>query len=806
MTALSPNDFATFFNEVYGYPPFPWQSRLTHRVFTEGRFPGTLDLPTGSGKTAAIDVAVFALAVDLAAGRRRLPCRIAFVVDRRTVVDQSFTRALKLADRLSNSEPGSVVRRVADQLTELAGTDEPLRVALLRGAVPRDDTWTSNPVQPTVLVSTVDQVGSRLFFRGYSVSDGMRPIHAGLLGNDVLLLLDEVHLARPFCDTLRMLERYHTNRIGRDLPRRFQVVELSATHRNEDDPDPFRLDAADRENKCLHRRLAARKPTTLELVKVNGTEPSRLAALAKTMAAAAAAALLPGNAVGVVVNRVQTARLIHADLSSRGLDADVRLLTGRMRPLDRQALEQQLQPRLATGHTRSPTQCPIILVTTQCIEAGADFDFDALITECASLDALHQRFGRLNRAGDLDAAAGTVFARSDIPKEDPIYGEAAAATWDYLRSLPAVDFRHDALPLPEKDKLVRLLAPASSSPILLPAHLEAWSQTAPAPFPDPDVALWLHGPQTPSPEVLVVWRADISEAELMAAEAEQHNTTSREAMKPTMTAIRERLDACTPLISEGLAVPVWAAKAWLVGVGSAADAVLSDVDQQEPRTTGADSLAARPVVVRRDGEYLAIEPKSIRAWDTVIVPTEYGGIRAGNWDPDAVEAVADLAEAAHLRQRGRAVVRLDERLWPGSRPPIPEDDNAEQGIDDREQIRYFLAGQVDAEDPLDSRSEDRIKAIRVLLEELGKRTGPRLIRVKGHDTGDRWVIVSRCLAAPAGHAPGLTSPDLALEDDELSLIGNAATLRTHLAGVGRLKTRRRFRAPLWSDRTTGAGP
>lgn len=54
-------DFPTFFQALWGYDPFPWQEMLAART-AAGSWPQALDLPTASGKTACIDVAIHALA------------------------------------------------------------------------------------------------------------------------------------------------------------------------------------------------------------------------------------------------------------------------------------------------------------------------------------------------------------------------------------------------------------------------------------------------------------------------------------------------------------------------------------------------------------------------------------------------------------------------------------------------------------------------------------------------------------------------------------------------------------------------
>src|SRR5437763_1320297 len=123
---LSVDDFAAFFQEVHGCPPFPWQKRLLAEVVTKGEWPAVLDLPTSSGKTAAIDIAIFHLALETyRVDARRAPVRIAFVVDRRLVVDDAFERARKLEAALIAQTDG-VTALVAERLKVLSGDGPPL--------------------------------------------------------------------------------------------------------------------------------------------------------------------------------------------------------------------------------------------------------------------------------------------------------------------------------------------------------------------------------------------------------------------------------------------------------------------------------------------------------------------------------------------------------------------------------------------------------------------------------------------------------------------------------------------------------
>ena len=276
-------DFSDFFEELHGRTPFPWQADLAERVVQHREWPGLLDLPTGAGKTAVIDVAVFALALeaDRAEGQpRRAALRTFFVVDRRIVVDEAARRARRIAARLRaalhDGGPPSVVHEVARRLAKLAGWDPddfvsggftPLSVAVLRGGMYRDDSWAHSPAQPLICASTVDQVGSRLLFRGYGLGRSGRVVHAGLVGNDSLILLDEAHLSRPVPghrEGRSNVSATPRSRLGSPSPPIFPSGSCRCRPRRGRRSAPSASSAADRENETLRQAIDRQKLARLD--------------------------------------------------------------------------------------------------------------------------------------------------------------------------------------------------------------------------------------------------------------------------------------------------------------------------------------------------------------------------------------------------------------------------------------------------------------------------------------------------------------------------------------------------------------
>ena len=187
---MSNTDFRAYFDDLTGHSPFPWQERV-FVCMVAGDLPGACDIPTGLGKTSTMATWLIALALaDKAAWKRILATvTVDNVVDRRAVVDQATAEAEKIRDRLEEHP---------ELKTRLGLENGKLPISTFRGQFADNRDWLIDPSTPAIIVGTVDMVGSRLLFSGYGVSSKMRPYHAGFLGADTLVVLDEAHLVPPF--------------------------------------------------------------------------------------------------------------------------------------------------------------------------------------------------------------------------------------------------------------------------------------------------------------------------------------------------------------------------------------------------------------------------------------------------------------------------------------------------------------------------------------------------------------------------------------------------------------------------------
>ncbi len=676
---LTSDDFPAFFQEVHGDAPFPWQHRLLERIAGTGTWPSVLDLPTGSGKTAALDIALFHLALEAGSPMRRAPVRVAFVVDRRLVVDDAHQRAQRLEQALLDP-PGDATARVAARLRQLAGDGPPLKVTRLRGGLPRETDWARTPAQPTLLCSTVDQVGSRLLFRGYGVSDSMKPIHAGLFGSDCLILLDEAHLAQPFRETLDWVRHYQGSRWREASETPWGCALLTATP-GEQAADAFSLSAEDHSHPILSARMDAAKPARLiEVKSADGTAgksdddssvqttqaddrtPAMISELRNALRHFGTAHQQDRSpAIGIVVNRVARARAVFEAVSTTwseeirsGTIAAPMLLIGPARAVDRDGLVADLAP-IRTRRSQ-PLARPLIIVATQCIEAGVDIDLDGLITEAAPLDALRQRFGRLNRGGrPIQPFAAILGFSADTRSRanDAVYGSAIAATWTHLqqaakgpdskRGVKMVGFGINEFSM-TLDPAV--LSPRAGAPVLLPAHLDLLSQTAPIPAADPDVSLYLHGRDRQADSISVIWRADIDP---------DHQSGD---------AVRRLLSLVPPRAAEAIELPLWVVRRWLRGdrralrdLADTAGAMADDEDDGHARRSRR--------VFRWKGDTEAsdwVNAGEVKPGDAIVVPAAVGGVDAFGWNPDSTAPATDVAAEAAASFRGN---RFAVRIAPG---------------------------------------------------------------------------------------------------------------------------------------------
>jgi CRISPR-associated endonuclease/helicase Cas3 len=531
-------NFSAAFETLTGNPPFPWQ-REWHDHLAAGEFEKikTCNLPTGLGKTSVIALWLIALANDQ---KSVVPRRLVYVVNRRTVVDQSSDEAKRLRDNL-NSKPE--LKPIKDRLGSLG-------ISTLRGQFADNREWSTDPSKSAIIVGTVDMIGSRLLFSGYGCGFKSKPLHAGFLGQDVLLVHDEAHLEPAFQKLLIAIEKeQHEGERTGNLPwPKMRVMELSATSRRDGrdgkNDKPFGLtdtermpptDVPDLPTEPIHyvwRRLTAKKG--LKFV------PERRDAIAKKIGELARKHRFTGQPILVFVRTIADVKTVQQELTKKKKDGppedregipeeQIQVLTGTLRGLerDRMATEDQVFARFFPIPKVTPKPGTVYLICTSAGEVGVDISGNNLVCDLTTLDSMAQRLGRVNRRGDGIAVVDVVYESDPDPKKkDDDFEKARWKTKEVLERLPNCNWpggeerakdRQEASPL-ELGKLnlsdeEQKAAFASEPPMPDTTNIlfDAWSMTSIIDsMPGrPEVAPYLHGIADELPQTTIAWRAEL---------------------------------------------------------------------------------------------------------------------------------------------------------------------------------------------------------------------------------------------------------------------------------------------------------
>lgn len=560
--------------------PYPWQVGI-YRQLCDGIVPESLYLPTGTGKTSIALLYLLAL-LDGAP----LPRRLVYVVDRRAIVDQT-------RDRIREWVRGFVAQpKLVERANDLAAfppsrDDEIIPVGVLRGGVADTGEWRVDPARPSVVVGTVDMIGSRLLFSGYGDGRSRRALHAGLLGHDTTIVLDEAHLSKPMDSLLRFIERMQgehsasTNDVGR-----FKVLTMSAT------PSPGRDVARgwgpeDERHPAFRARLDATKRCRLHPVFRADGKPVT-AAQRQDKIAEVARSIRTGSVV-VYVKTVRDAVAVHRKLAS-AVDKDrarCGLLTGTIRGRERTNLTKSpLWQRFSPSRARRRRHPVCYLISTSAGEVGIDLDADHAVMDLVTIEGMVQRVGRVNREGARKRS--DVHVIHDRQETD----ERLLATRKILERSKSLSPAKIA-DLAENDAdwppMAMAGAPATA-PIDMP-RVELLACTS-SPERDAAVPLFLRGvPERDEPDVQMLWRRDLTR--LIAAGREH---------------VALAMDAFPPLPDELLTVPVRTAITDLKAI-----------------------VARSPVVLRDRYSKVQVLPSDTQSWPdidygTLILPAEAGGL------------------------------------------------------------------------------------------------------------------------------------------------------------------------------------
>lgn len=540
--------FEKKFEELSGFPPFDWQETLFHNYFLQGQIPSALDIPTGLGKTSVMVIWYLALKAGAS-----VPRRLVYVVDRRVVVDQATTVANTLREKLKNSE---------------------LCVSTLRGRYIDNKEWLASPDMPSIIVGTVDMIGSRILFSGYGVSSKMKSYHAGLLGVDALVVLDEAHLVPPFEKLIETIangaEVFGPRRQEeRDIVPPLKMLSLSATGRNNElgEKDVFRLLPEHRSDESIKKRLDAPKKLTIQEL---DDEPKLVPQIVER---AVSIANEPLARVLVYCDRrkdaVKVKEKIDGKFRRENRKHASELLVGGRRVLEREALSGWLKEHGFFGDAEGPPKHPTFLIATSAGEVGVDLDADHIICDLVEWERMVQRFGRVNRRGNGNASIEVIAAprrkkpgnRKKIEEWEEEWKERLFRLRKPLNWLCITGANTGAiLDLKERPDMQKAIEEATTPSLLYPsltrALVDAWSLTSLDKHINhtgqPEIQPWLRGwEDDPQPQTSVVWRRHLP-------------VMIGEGIKATKKEFEDFFEAAPPHASEKLETETYRVFDWFI--------------------------------------------------------------------------------------------------------------------------------------------------------------------------------------------------------------------------------------------------
>ena len=388
-----------FFSTAFGkkLQPYVYQKALAERAW-----PDALIAPTGLGKTAAV---VLGWAWQHALAESPPPRRLVYCLPMRTLVDQTARNVSEWLQRLGGAD--------TDWKSRLP--DPEAGVHVLMGGMD-ESRWFERPEHPAILIGTQDMLLSRALMRGYAMSRFRWPVDFALLHNDTQWIFDEVQLMGSGLATSTQLEGFRRT-LGTELASRSLWVSATlhpdwlGTIDFQQDPTIWSVPCdfpEDAQSPHVRKLIDAPKPIQRASVVPMSTKKADLDAYATALAEETLRLHQEDHTTLVVVNAVARAQAVHRELQKKGIP--LALIHSRFRPEDRKKQMDKLpEPDEAKD---------LIVVATQAIEAGVDLSAAVMLTELAPASSLVQRFGRVNRYGELNDCGGGTIRWIDLAGDD----------------------------------------------------------------------------------------------------------------------------------------------------------------------------------------------------------------------------------------------------------------------------------------------------------------------------------------------------------------------------------------------------